>query len=237
MFGLSKQERLNRRLHKAARSGDVLAIVNALHAGAEIEAQDGSYAVTPLNRAALEGNKAAVIALLDAGADINARDRVGETPLINACLRGQREVAETLLDRGADSSIAGAGGNTAGSVALQNGLISIVRRLQGGEEPALPPPAPLSPAESPDEVVLLRPLGNRILEETFNFAARERISLLRNGVDGPVEAMTRESFDLVSEAALRHAFELYVKKGGTIGESQIFPGALAKPLPAPRSQP
>jgi hypothetical protein len=58
--------------------------------------------------------------------------------------------------------------------------------------------------------------------------------MVRTGLDGPVEAMTRESFDAVGERSLRQAFDAYARQGGSIPESEIFPAAIAKVKPQQR---
>jgi hypothetical protein len=94
------------------------------------------------------------------------------------------------------------------------------------------PPAAIS---DPEEVVLRRKIGNKLLEEIFNFSARERISLIRADAAGQIEAMTRESFDAIGEKVLRRAFGAYVAQGGGIPESEVFPETIAKIKSQPRN--
>ena len=237
MLGLSKQSRLDRKLFKAASKGDLKGIEEALKAGANIEKKASAflnYSMAPLNIAALNGYPEALRLLLDKGADINTRDSYGETPLMNAILKKNIKSATLLLERGADPKAGASAGRSALSMAIANDFTQIANRIQGlpdaapqaAAAPAIPAPLP---AEHPDEIVIRRPFGDKVLEETFNFAAKERISVLRASTTGPAEAMTREGFDAISDRhALRQAFEAYVRKGGRVPESDVFPDPLAK---------
>lgn len=245
MFGLDKQSRLNRSLRSAAYKGDVVALDAALNAGAEINAHGSTkWGGSALHLAALQGKYEAARLLLDRGADVNLRDRTGETPLSNALIREHYKLATLLLDRGASTDVVGPSGRTPLSLVAKSRNKELIARVAGVPPQEVAPvpaavPAPAQPArnDGPDDVVFYRPLGNRVLEETYNFAAKERITLLRNGLEGPVEAMTRESFDsLGNKAALRHAFEIYAGRGGAVHESEIFPDAPAA-LPKPKIQP
>lgn len=96
MPGIADQQ-----LRKAADSGDLAGVEQALKAGADVNARD-EYNNTALNMAALWGHGEVVRALVDAGADIeNKGSGGGLTPLANATSRGHFEVSKLLLDRGA----------------------------------------------------------------------------------------------------------------------------------------
>lgn len=229
MLGLGKQSRLNRKLRRAAASGDIAGMEEALKAGAEIEAKDLLNGMSPLNKAAWNGRDEAVRYLVEKGANIETKDRWNETPLANALRHAHEGMALFLLDHGANPNVKTEGRKVI-AYARHLELTSVVNKIQPPPPPEPKPEPPPRSAATPDEVVFFRQHGNRLLEETFNFAARERITLLRNGMDGPVEAMTRESFDVIGDqAALRHAFELYRQKGGKREEREIFPDSLGKP--------
>jgi ankyrin repeat protein len=88
-------------LLKAASSGDLAAVSEALGRGANVNAKD-EYNNTALNWAALWGYGDVAERLLEAGADIeNKGSGGGMTPLANAASRGHFKVAQMLLDRGA----------------------------------------------------------------------------------------------------------------------------------------
>lgn len=238
MSSSGNKSRLNKRLIKSARKGDLAGIEKALDDGAEIGAKSSyfNWSLDALGTAALHGRLDAVKLLLDRGADINARDRLGETALISALLRTQLDVAEYLIDKGADVTVEGVRRRPALLLAAGLGTSGrkIVEKLTGkkdadkkDEASAVEKPQP--PAGTPDQITFTRQLGDRTLEDIFDFAARERITFIRAQENGPVEAVTRESFENVGDkASLRRAFDEHVRKGGKSKETEIFPGALGK---------
>ena len=232
-FGRDPKKKLGKLLVKAASRGDAKEAERLLDAGADANFVTATSS-PPLFRAAYDGDSdghCQVLRLLLArGAAVDQRNSVGCTALHGAANNGHFGAASILLEAGASKDLRGRGKNAL-DWAMTSDNAPTVALLQ---PPAAPRQAPPPRVENPDEVVFFRPLGNRMLEETFNFAARERISLVRNGADGPVEAMTRDSFDAVGDvAALRCAFEIYRAKGGTLAESDVFPGALGKVKPLP----
>ena len=56
---------------------------------------------------------------------------------------------------------------------------------------------------------------DRTLQEVFDFNRGERVSLIRKGEHGPVEAVQRQRFAEVEPASLKQAFDACVQKGGT----------------------
>jgi hypothetical protein len=235
VFGFNKQKKLNRQLAAAAREGNIRDIAALLDTGADIEFRDDDYwMMTPLGIAAHKGHHPAVKLLLDRGAQIDAQDKVGDTPLMNSVHDSRREALEELLRRGANPNIQNNTGLTAADLARRRSDAVIRKSL--GVDPDPPKPVVPPPVEaSQDEVVMRRKIGNKLLEEIFNFNACERISLIRSEASGPVEAMTRESFDVIGERVLRRAFNSYVEQGGTIPETEVFPGTIAKIKPQPRN--
>ncbi len=233
MFGFNKQKRLNAKLIRAAAAGNVRDIALLLDAGADIETRQGAHwGDTALGTAAYKGQLPAVTLLLDRGANINAADMHGDGPLMNAMFDGNRDIILELLRRGADKSIKNNRGLTPMDRARK--CSAEIRADMGipEEKPSVPAVDP-DIAADPDEIILRRRVGDKIIAEAFNFAARERISMVRSGPDGPVEAMTRESFDAIGERSLRRAFEVYAGQGGAIPESEVFPAAIAKVKPRP----
>ena len=233
MFGFNRQKRLDVKLADAASAGNIREIAALLDAGANIEMKKASrWGDTPLGVAAHKGHLPAVKLLLDRGADIEAKDQTGLTPLVNAIYNGHADVIVELLNRGADKYMQNDRGLNAVDAAKKKN--ARIRGLLGIKDEA--PPVNLAVAADPDEVTLKRKLGDKVLEEVFNFSARERISLLRAGLEGPVEAMTRESFDALGERVLRRAFDEYAGAGGKIPEAEVFPASIAKVKPQPRAQ-
>lgn len=108
------------------------------------------------------------------------------------------------------------------------------------------PPAPCLPQESPapavapaparkdedrnaNEIIFERLLGDRVLQEIFNFVQMERISLVRRGSGGPVEAITRQPFsELRQDPELKRAFQEHSRRGGKKTESEAFSPCLDK---------
>ena len=87
-------------LAAAAQTGDAVALVAALAAGADPTASH--YDGTPLRLAAMRGHLACVQALLAAGADPIATDQYGITPLQTAAGGGHTACMEALLAAGAN---------------------------------------------------------------------------------------------------------------------------------------
>lgn len=205
------QELLNKALVAAAGSGRMAQVGLLLRQGA---APDAGRADSPALFAAAAGNHDVCLRLLiKAGADVNARNAKGSTALMIAAFHGHLEAMRTLLDSGADRFLKNRDGQDAAGYA----------RLQGHSS------AEALLLRDADEVVHKRPLGNRILEETFNFRTRERISLIRKGPEQPVEAIYRESFARIGDTpALREAFDTYRARGGKRTEEEIFPERMGK---------
>lgn len=88
-------------LIRAAKRGDIKALNDAIHTGADINGTD-SQGWTPLFHAAHEGWMAGVKAILDAGADVNHGSEAGFTALFSAVISGQFEVVQILLEAGAE---------------------------------------------------------------------------------------------------------------------------------------
>lgn len=218
-------------LGKAIKAADADAVARLLDEGASPNTViDGN---SLLFLAAFEGGdrQLAVVNLLIArGADVNARNGAGCTPFTAAAEKASAAVVSALIAAGADTGAACL--NRSGRAwALKAGNLEVADMLT-------PKPKTRPRVEGDDEVTMTRALGDRTLEEIFNFATRERISLLRDGPGGTVEAMTRESFSVIDDKdALRRAFDEYVKKGGTLSEQDVFPDPLGKTLalPPPRN--
>lgn len=228
-FG-NPQRRLDKKLVAAAGKGDVLEVNRLLDAGANVNACS-SFWGPPIFAAAYAGDTDAhhqvIETLIARGADLNVRNGVSCTALMGAANRGHLGAARLLLAAGADATLRGRDRDSL-DWAMTSGNPEMILLLQ-----KKPEPEPV--IDSPQDVVFRRPLGNRVLEEVFDFAARERITLIRKGEDGPVEAVTRDSFTSIEDRArLREAFDTYVKRGGTASEEYVFAEHLAKPKPPGR---
>ncbi len=214
-----KQKRLDKQLIKAATAGDAAKVTALLDAGATLNqlSVDG-----PLFMAALTGDTPKYLdvigLLLDRGADIDLVNKQGGTPLMAAANRGHVNAARLLLSKGADHTLK-AHDKTAFDWSLASGSAETIFLMQAKQQNT----------GATDEVTLQRALGNRTLEEVFNFASRERLTMIRVYPQGPVEAITRQNFrDIDDRSTLRNAFAVYVQQGGKRAESEIFPEMLTK---------
>jgi hypothetical protein len=119
----------NDRLCRAAMDDDVPSIAAALLAGADPNALDGGFGMTPLQWAVSYGHLAAITALLAAGARADSPDRMSDTPLDLAASRGHTAAVNALLAAGADLHRADNGGYTALHRASRNGHMYAARVL------------------------------------------------------------------------------------------------------------
>jgi hypothetical protein len=172
--------------------------------------------------AASKGRAAEVLSLLESGADINSVDDNKRTALMHAARQGYLEAVEILLEAGADKTLRDISNDTAEYDARAKGHKDIETLLRDY----------VRVVETADEVIFQRPLGDRTLQESFNFVTRERISLVRKSPKGAVEAMTCVNFsaleDQSDESMLRKAFNEHVRRGGTADEALVFPNKLLK---------
>ena len=128
--------------------------------------------------AARHGTAEDVTALLAQGADVNGEG----WPLINAAYVGNHAVVGILLNAGADITLRSNSGKNAVEYARLMGHEALAQLIETFKH------------ETADEIIFHRPLGDRTLQEAFNFATKERISMIRKSKYGDVEAMTREPF-------------------------------------------
>lgn len=200
----------NAELSEACGRGDLVEAKRLMSLGGDID-QPGANG--PLFMAASQGHVNVVNWLIGMGADINARNAKGSTPLIAAAFYGKTDCAAALLQAGADATLRNNDNGTAKSFAASNNHKAVVELL----------------ARDPDEVTLSWSVNNRLLQEVFNFARKERVTLIRKDADAPVEAVLRDSFaDLPESSALRQAFEIHRKQGGRRTEEEIFSHTLPK---------
>lgn len=91
----------NEKLFKSACDGNRRELMEALKAGADVNAKD-VVLYTALHFAARENYMLIALILLERGADIEAKTNYGRTPLHEAVYYGSTEVCELLLEYGAD---------------------------------------------------------------------------------------------------------------------------------------
>lgn len=209
---------LNELLAEAATQGNLPELMRLIAAGAGVNSKNRKN--PPLFDAAHNGHLACVQYLLENGADVNIKNDIGCTPLIAAAYNNHLKIAEILIDAGADQRIQGNGRTALEWAAYKNHtcMVTLLTSTMSAKR---------DPNQYIHEIVFYRPLEDRLLQEIFNFKSLERISLLRKNEH--IEAMTREPFSAIETLpALREAFEVHVKRGGTTDENTIFPHTLYK---------
>ncbi len=210
------QAETDRKYLEAAKKGNLGELKELLGKGAALLANDDGN--TALFYAAQYDRMDTVLFLLQKGIPVDVKNRIGSTPLMGAAGGGHKEVARLLYDLGSDPALKNFTGSSAYSYARSAGYADMVEMLR---QP-----------RNVDDVTFTRPAGDLTLQEIFNFAHADRLTILRRGVDGPVEAVQRDSFTGLSDkAALRRAFDAYAKKGGKRPEADFFEPAPAPALP------
>lgn len=245
-----EEKKLDKLLLKAAAAGDVAQIEKLLDEGADIETRTNSLigmGRTPLHKASVKGHEKAVEFLLLKGAKIDPESELYKTPLLEAVENKKASMVKLLLKHGANTQARNYEGRNALSLAMFNRTAEIVdilrrhedektlkeslaRRRAQAELRARKLAEPKTP-EMPDTVTVFHKLGDRVLQEIFNFAGRERITLIRKEKDGPIEGMVRQNFSEIDDkTCIRAAFAQYAQNGGKIPEEEIFTQALDKPV-------
>ena len=112
-------------IHQAAKTGNIKAVKQHLDAGADVNAKDDKFGLTPLHFAAGRGNKEVVELLIAKGVDVNAKNNRGGTPLH---LPNNKEIAELLIANGADVNAKDEDGETPLDWAIRNSNWKHVRR-------------------------------------------------------------------------------------------------------------
>jgi ankyrin repeat protein len=215
------QEKMAADMLKALSDKDVKKIRElvsyGLDANCELVEQlnDGKEIVwTPLVKTASHGNVELLELLVSLGAKVDKTDKSGFSPLITAAYNGKADAVKFLVLHGADPGWSGPQNKKAIDWARDKKHTDIVLFLSEARE--------RKQAMNDGELVLNRPLGNRVLQEVFNFHARDRITLVREGLDGKVEAMTRQNFrDIEDKDGLRAALEKFRYYGGEADDSVI----------------
>jgi hypothetical protein len=184
--------------------------------------------------AADNGNASEVLSLLEAGADVNGRhclDGCNHTALMKAAAKGYTSLVTMLLERGADTQLQGSEKKTAEQMARDANKYEAVERIRAFEEMT-------EQAKSPDRISLYSPVGGRVREDVYDFSMKERVTLIRKGRFGEVEAMTVTGFSAIEDQSetsmLRKAFNEHVARGGSSDETVVFSGQIRKPKFTPQ---
>lgn len=101
-----------------------------LEYGADVEAADEEYGMSPLWVAALLGFDDIIRLLLAKGANIERSCRHEQTPLSVAAEKGCTEAVQVLLAHGADQNVKNAQGRTPLEAAMENGHEDVVKILR-----------------------------------------------------------------------------------------------------------
>ncbi len=134
------QNNLDQRLFEAARDGNLSAISQLIHQGANVNGKVSFWEelgpwsrrfhnYTPLSGAAENGRLEAIQLLLKRGADIEGSDGEGNTALVAAARAGQIESVKLLLKKGAKIENPGSYNTTALLAAAEEGNTEMVRVL------------------------------------------------------------------------------------------------------------
>jgi ankyrin repeat protein len=116
------------RLLAAAASGDLVAIADALGAGADVDARD-ERGRTALLVAAQADQAAAFAALLEAGADVDLQDDQRDNPFLWGGAEGRLDILRLANEAGADPAITNRYGGIALIPASERGHVETVRYL------------------------------------------------------------------------------------------------------------
>ena len=115
-------------IHQAAKTGNIKAVKQHLAAGADVNAKDDKFGLTPLHFAAGRDRKEIVELLIAKGVNVNEKDNRGGTPLHSTASGGRKEIAKLLIAKGADVNAKDEDGETPLDWAIRNSNWKHVRR-------------------------------------------------------------------------------------------------------------
>jgi len=129
-----RETRLDATWEDAIKRGDVDAVRELLHRGADVDARD-RYGQTGLMLAAHAGYRDVVLALVELRASLNITAKFGLSALMLAVVAGHAEIARLLAQAGSDLSLRGTGApafvnKTARDLALARGMIDLAAELE-----------------------------------------------------------------------------------------------------------
>lgn len=235
-------------LQLAIINGHTEIALTLIKAGANVNAHDNNYAY-PLHNAAARGNLDVVKALIDKEALRNSQIFYnGRTPLHYAVDSEYAPVIQLLLEAGAKPDIAAKDGITAYDLAKTKALPHLLKIMDAAIAATAPAAAIAAPAQATtasisapanqnlpaaaDEWKSVGPQRlshtgtypelSRRITEIFNFETRERTVIAENLKTGAETLTGPESFDLVSEDALKKALREFRAAGGQAEESTVL---------------
>jgi hypothetical protein len=181
--------------------------------------------VDQLIDASASGDVKLGLKLISVGTDVNGRQLAGgHTPLVTAAFNGQVAFMEMLLQNGAVIDLASNDGTTPRDWAIKSKKIDTVAFIDSWGRTDAP-----YLAREKNYVITVTRMGKRTLEETFNFASRERISVLCANPGAPAETMLREPFSAIEDqSGIEKAFALYKEYGGKLTVDDVFSDRIFK---------
>lgn len=211
-----------------------------LDAGANPNLSGAAYLCTAAGANYVEG----IEALLAAGAKPDAKNSEGRTAFMVAATGLYPRAAAALVKGGADVLLEDKNGFTGFESAVwksfnwvrtdsnsssinsdrANKVLRFLHDIKSWEEAqrakAAKPNMTVDQDSGQAQVTFKRTVSGSVLEDTFDFVARERISILRKAEGGAVESMTIQSFDdLQDSSVLSKAFDAYARRGGVQHEA------------------
>ncbi|MBX9400896.1 ankyrin repeat domain-containing protein [Lysobacter sp. BMK333-48F3] len=126
----ARDDRGNTPLILAAYYGNAQAVEALLAAGADPNVGDGARGNTALMGAIFKGDEDIARRLIaEPGTDVNAKNKAGQTAAMFAALFGRAAIIDALAARGADLQAADASGNSAETLARQQGNDELAERI------------------------------------------------------------------------------------------------------------
>ncbi len=214
-----KSHELGFAMNNAVLKDDIDGMEEFLSKGADLHYNSKGVNL-PLFNAAFRGQVRAVVWLISKGADVSLLNHdpndVDATPLMAAAFKGHRDIVETLVAAGADPCAASSNGKTASQFAREQKHTELAEYLVRQEYAV--------------DVCNRWRMGERAVEEHFNFIRRERMTFVTKAGSDVVQAAIREGFDQIEESALRKAFDEHVRRGGRADEGSVFADKVVKSL-------
>ena len=224
-------------LQLAVENKHTAAALMLIAAGANVNVHDANY-FYPLHAAATNGDIDVVKALLEKKAELDVQTLAkGRTPLHCAIENEFAPVLRALLSAGANPDIASKEGKTPRDVANEINKPHLRDLFAPQPLPAANQNAPVLTLQTVQDDTSeswtrsganrlthsgTYPELNRRITEIFNFETRERTVIAENLKTGADTLTPPESFDTVSEDALRKALKEFTAQGGTADEAFVM---------------
>ncbi len=175
--------------------------------------------VNPLIIYAIKGSVQGVTLMAELGCPVHS-DGYGYDALMVAAHNGHENVVKRLLDIGFDPCRKWKNGKSPMGLMRERKQMAAIKLV----EKYHPLSHDIRMTEETGKLVTTDILGERCIQEIFNFAARDRLTLVRKGLDGEVEGVTRDQFKDIDPAYLQGKLELFRQRGGEAGDDVLQPG-------------